>query len=47
MVVVVPSRHFGGERGAPILLDAEGQSLRAAEHWRRQWVAGEGDTVAS
>lgn len=45
VVVVVPSRSFGSEWCAPILLDAKRQPVRAAEPWGRERVAVEGVKV--
>ena len=41
VVMVVPSRSLGGERSAPVLLEAERQPVRAAEPWGRERVAVE------
>lgn len=43
--MVVPSRSLGGERSAPVLLEAERQPVRAAEPWGRERVAVEGVKV--
>ena len=45
VVMVVPSRSFGGKRCAPILLEAKRQPVRAAEPGGRERVAAEGVKV--
>lgn len=39
VLVVMPSRSFGGERCAPVLLNAKWQPVRGAEHWGGERVA--------